>query len=168
MVFRFDEFSANPEWVQRRTEVANYGSVQWEGIFTARTNEGNKLVQRHRSLNDIGSIDFQMPVFPFVPALLFLLRSYPIEETILLLFRPRDLDISLRRTESMAPRFSLSLSFSPCSNSSLSLLFRYLSSTSSFPHPFLCMKSATRYTAATTRQARPLSLSIFQLFISVT
>lgn len=64
---------------------------------------------------------------------------------------------------------SLSLSFSPCSNSSLSLLFRYLSfSTSSFPHPFLCMKSATRYTAATTRQARPLSLSIFQLFISVT
>lgn len=110
MVFRFDEFSANPEWVQRRTEVANYGSVQWEGIFTARTNEGNKLVQRHRSLNDIGSIDFQMPVFPFVPALLFLLRSYPIEETILLLFRPRDLDISLRRTESMAPRFSLSLS----------------------------------------------------------
>lgn len=110
MVFRFDEFLANPEWVQRRTEVANYGSVQWEGIFTARTNEGNKLVQRHRPLNDIGSIDFQMPVFPFVPALLFLLRSYPIEETILLLFRPRDLDISLRRTESMAPRFSLSLS----------------------------------------------------------
>lgn len=167
MVFRFDEFLANPEWVQRRTEVANYGSVQWEGIFTARTNEGNKLVQRHRPLNDIGSIDFQMPVFPFVPALLFLLRSYPIEETILLLFRPRDLDISLRRTESMAPRFSLS--FSPCSNSSLSLLFRCLSfSTSSLPHPFLCMKSATRYTAATTRQARSLSLSIFQLFISVT
>lgn len=127
MVFRFDEFSANPEWVQRRTEVANYGSVQWEGIFTARTNEGNKLVQRHRSLNDIGSIDFQMPVFPFVPALLFLLRSYPIEETILLLFRPRDLDISLRRTESMAPRFSLSLFLS---------LFQFLS-VPSIPLPLL-------------------------------
>lgn len=40
-------------------------------------------------------------LFPFVPVFLFLLRSYPIEETILLLFRPRDLDISLRRPESM-------------------------------------------------------------------
>ena len=79
--------------------------------FSRQGDPTRREVRRHRFLNDIGNIDFQMPVFPFVHALLFLLRSYPIEETILLLFRSWDLDISLRRRVDGSLSLSLSLSF---------------------------------------------------------
>lgn len=102
------------------------------------------LPRRHRSRNDIGSIDFQIPAFPSAPSPL---DRIPSSKRSCFYFALGTRDISLRRTELMAPfrLVSLSLSFSLCDHRPLS----------SRPQRIA-------------RASSPFRLPMFQLFISVT